>query len=126
MGVLSWLVEEGNADGVDLSGLPVAMAIRYSDDEPGSPWSWIMYLDAHAAAERNAKLEAIFTGTLGGDGPPLKLPTCHDGKAISPTCRVLAETGGTTSVSSQNLRRTEPVHSVYVTACSMGKKTTGK
>ncbi|MGZ4463302.1 MAG: DUF1326 domain-containing protein [Gaiellaceae bacterium] len=67
MGVLSWLVEEGNADGVDLSGLPVAMAIRYSDDEPGSPWSWIMYLDAHAAAEQNAKLEAIFTGALGGD-----------------------------------------------------------
>ena len=26
-----------------------------------------MYLDAHAAAEQNAKLEAIFTGALGGD-----------------------------------------------------------
>ena len=67
MGVLSWIVEQGSADGVDLAGLPVAMAIRYSDDEPGSPWSWIMYLDARADAEQNARLEAIFTGALGGD-----------------------------------------------------------
>jgi hypothetical protein len=39
MGVLSWVIEEGAADDVDLSGLPVAMAVRYSDDEPGSPWT---------------------------------------------------------------------------------------
>ena len=36
---------DGAADGVDLTGLPVAMAIRYSDDEPGSPWTWVLYLD---------------------------------------------------------------------------------
>jgi hypothetical protein len=42
-GVLSWLVEEGAADAVDLSGLPVALAGLYSDDEPGSPWTWILY-----------------------------------------------------------------------------------
>lgn len=38
MGVLSWLIEDGAADGTDVSGLPVALACRYSDDEPGSPW----------------------------------------------------------------------------------------
>lgn len=48
-GVLSWLIEEDVADGIDLSGLPVALAIRHSDDEPGSPWTWILYLDAGAA-----------------------------------------------------------------------------
>ena len=48
LGVLSWLIAEGSADGVDLSGLPVAMAVGYNDDEPGSPWSWILYLDAQA------------------------------------------------------------------------------
>ncbi|HEY4281904.1 MAG TPA: alpha-amylase family glycosyl hydrolase [Chthoniobacterales bacterium] len=61
----------------------------------------------------------FFYLTPGGDGPPLKLPTCKDGKPVSPTCRVLAEIGGTTSpnagnsgigggsssVSSQNLER---------------------
>jgi hypothetical protein len=47
MGVLSWLIEEGVAGDIDLSGLPVAMAIRYSDDgrsgggaEGHFPWTW--------------------------------------------------------------------------------------
>jgi hypothetical protein len=67
MGVLSWLVEEGVADGTDLSGLPVALACRYSDDEPGSPWTWVLYLDARASQQQHAALEGIFTGRLGGD-----------------------------------------------------------
>jgi hypothetical protein len=67
MGVLSWLVEEGLADGIDLCGLPVALALRYSDDEPGSPWTWVLYLDARASEEQRAALEGIFTGDLGGD-----------------------------------------------------------
>jgi hypothetical protein len=67
MGVLSWLIEDGSVDGVDLSGLPVAMAVRYSDDEPGSPWTWVLYLDTRATAEQLAGLEGIFTGRLGGD-----------------------------------------------------------
>jgi hypothetical protein len=67
MGVLSWLIEEGAADGTDLSRLPVAVACRYSDDEPGSPWTWTLYLDARASGEQSAALEGIFTGRLGGD-----------------------------------------------------------
>ena len=67
MGLLSWLIEEGAADGVDLSGLPVAVACRYSDDEPGSPWTWVLYLDSRADDEQRTALEGIFTGRLGGD-----------------------------------------------------------
>jgi hypothetical protein len=67
LGVLSWLIEDGAADGTDLSGLPVALASRYSDDEPGSPWTWILYLDAQASADQRAALERIYTGALGGD-----------------------------------------------------------
>lgn len=67
MGVLSWLVEEGVADGIDLRGQPIALALRYSDDEPGSPWTWVLYLDARASGEQRAALERIFTGDLGGD-----------------------------------------------------------
>jgi hypothetical protein len=66
-GVLSWLIADGAADGVDLGGLPVALASHYSDDEPGSPWTWILYLDAGASDEQRAALEGIFTGRLGGD-----------------------------------------------------------
>ena len=67
LGVLSWLIDEGEADGVDLGGLPVAMATRYSDDEEGSPWSWILYLDAGAADDQREALEGIYSGRLGGD-----------------------------------------------------------
>jgi hypothetical protein len=66
-GALSWLIEEGHARGTGLTGLSVAMAIRYEDDEPGSPWSWILYLDERGSEEQRAALEAIYTGRLGGD-----------------------------------------------------------
>jgi hypothetical protein len=65
--VLSWLIREGTADGVDLAGFPVAIASRYSDDEPGSPWTWILYLDERADDRQRAALEDIFTGRRGGD-----------------------------------------------------------
>jgi hypothetical protein len=67
LGVLSWLIEEGDADGVGLNGLPVAMATRYSDDEVGSPWSWILYVDVNATEEQREAIEAIYSGRLGGD-----------------------------------------------------------
>jgi hypothetical protein len=66
-GVLSWLIEEGAAGGTDLAGLAVTLAIRYDDDEPGSPWSWILYVDDRASDEQAEALEAIFSGRLGGD-----------------------------------------------------------
>src|SRR5690349_15943325 len=66
-GVLSWLIEEGSAGGVDLTGLAAALAAQYNDDEAGSPWSWILYVDERATDEQFAALEAIFTGALGGD-----------------------------------------------------------
>ena len=67
MGVLSWLIEDGEADGVDLTGIPVGMAFNYSDDIERSPWDWILYLDATASVDQQTALEGIFTGRLGGD-----------------------------------------------------------
>ena len=67
LGVLSWVIEEGGADGVALDGLTVAMATRYHDDEPGSPWSFVVYLDERADDAQREALEAIYTGGLGGD-----------------------------------------------------------
>jgi len=66
-GVLSWLMEEGSVGEVDVGGLAVTLAVRYDDDEPGSPWSWILYLDERAGDEQAAALEAVFSGALGGD-----------------------------------------------------------
>jgi hypothetical protein len=67
LGLLSWLIEEGDADGVDLGGQPVALATRYSDDEEGSPWTWILYLDQGTSRDQRDALEAIYAGRLGGD-----------------------------------------------------------
>jgi hypothetical protein len=67
LGTLSWLIEEGHADGVVLDGLAVVLAIRYDDDEPGSPWSVWLYVDDRGDEEQRAALEEIFLGARGGD-----------------------------------------------------------
>jgi hypothetical protein len=67
LGVLSWLIEDGVAGDVPLDGLKVALATRYHDDESGSPWTFVMYVDAGADAAQRAALEGIYTGRLGGD-----------------------------------------------------------
>jgi hypothetical protein len=67
LGVLTWAIEEGRADEVSLDGLAVALASRYHDDEPGSPWSYVMYLDARADTAQRDALEGIYSGRLGGD-----------------------------------------------------------
>jgi hypothetical protein len=67
LGVLSWMIEAGHVDDLSLDDLSVALAIRYSDDEPGSPWSFVMYVDERAQPAQHAALEAVYTGGLGGD-----------------------------------------------------------
>ena len=67
LGVLSWLIEDGKVDDVDVAGLAVALASRYSDDEPGSPWTWILYIDAIASGEQQKAIEDVYSGALGGD-----------------------------------------------------------
>jgi hypothetical protein len=66
-GALSWVIEEGSVGETDLAGLGVAIAIRFDDDEPGSPWDWVLYLDARGSDEQVEALEGIFTGRFGGD-----------------------------------------------------------
>ena len=61
------MIEDGYAGEVALGGLSVALATRYHDDEPGSPWSFVMYLDARANRLQASALQAIYAGRLGGD-----------------------------------------------------------
>jgi hypothetical protein len=67
LGVLTWLIDDGRADDVSLAGLKVAFATRYHDDEPGSPWRYVMYVEARADAAQREALEGVFTGRFGGD-----------------------------------------------------------
>jgi hypothetical protein len=65
-GALSWRITEGAVDGVDMSGLCTVLASWYSDDEPGSPWSWVLHIDERADDRQAALLEDVFAGRLGG------------------------------------------------------------
>jgi hypothetical protein len=65
-GTLSWRIESGHSYDVELAELGVVLAMRYSDDEPGSPWSFHLYLDELADTQQREALGAIFTGRLGG------------------------------------------------------------
>jgi hypothetical protein len=67
LGVLSWLIEDGRIEGVRVDGLAAAMAIRYHDDEPGSPWTYVLYVDARGDEAQRSALGSVFTGALGGD-----------------------------------------------------------
>ena len=65
-GALSWRIDAGHAGEVDLAGLQVVLASRYDDDEPGSPWTYVLYLDERATEPQRRSLEGIFTGGFGG------------------------------------------------------------
>ena len=65
-GALSWAIERGQAGDVDLDGLAAVLACRYDDDEPGSPWDFVLYVDERGSDDQRAALEAILTGAWGG------------------------------------------------------------
>src|SRR6478672_3251801 len=65
-GALSWIVQEGRAGAVDLAGMRAVIACRYHDDEPGSPWSYFLFVDARGDDAQRQALSDIFTGRLGG------------------------------------------------------------
>ncbi len=65
--VLSWMVEQGDVDGRDLSELAVVMVGSYSDDEPGAPWRVVLFVDETADEVRRNDLSDVFLGRLGGD-----------------------------------------------------------
>jgi hypothetical protein len=66
LGALSWRIEAGEVDGVDVGGLAVVMAIRYHDDEPGSPWRWMLHVDARGSEAQREGIAGVFTGARGG------------------------------------------------------------
>ena len=66
MGALSWGIEEGRAGDIDLGGQRVVIALRYDDDEPRSPWDFVLYLDESADERQREALSAIYLGHAGG------------------------------------------------------------
>jgi hypothetical protein len=65
-GALSWAVLDGRAGDVDLSGLGAVLVLSYDDDEPGSPWTYFLYVDERGSERQRDALALILTGQLGG------------------------------------------------------------
>ena len=63
---LSWFISEGRADGIALANLSVVLAGSYSDDEAGSPWRVVLYVDEKANEQQQQALSDIFLGRSGG------------------------------------------------------------
>ena len=64
---LSWHITEGQADDMDLSNLSVVLVGSYHDDELGSPWRVIIYLDENGNTQQQQALSEIFLGRAGGE-----------------------------------------------------------
>jgi Protein of unknown function (DUF1326) len=63
-GVLSWAIESGTVDGIEVGGLSVALVYRYDDDEAGSPWRVILHVDEDADRKQSATLKWLFLDGL--------------------------------------------------------------
>jgi hypothetical protein len=80
-GALSWGIERGNVGRVGLSGLAVGVVFRYRDDEPGSPWTFVLYLDERADSRQQLLLEEVFLGRRAGTALH-QFPWARDGSTL--------------------------------------------
>jgi hypothetical protein len=82
-GALSWHVDEGQADGVDLAGNRVVLAIRYFDNVvPSTPWEVVLYVDDSADVLQLEALADIFLGRAGGSVAELYGPAIGEVLAV--------------------------------------------
>lgn len=70
-GALTFAIQNGNSDGVDLSGRAVVWLIDLPKDFASGNGTARLYVDDAADANQRRELEAIFTGRKGGPGAVL-------------------------------------------------------
>jgi hypothetical protein len=82
-GALSWIVDEGHADALDLSDLSVVMTLRYFDEvQPSTPWEVVLYVDERATTPQVSALADIFLGRAGGTVSELYGPAIGEVHAV--------------------------------------------
>jgi hypothetical protein len=64
--VLAFQVERGDVDGVDVSGLGVAAVAESGRYMHEGNWKLVLLIDESASDEQAEKLQAVFSGQLGG------------------------------------------------------------
>ena len=64
--VLGWRVDQGIIEGVDVSGLTLALSVFIPGNVLAGNWKAVVYVDDNASEEQQAALLKVFTGQLGG------------------------------------------------------------
>jgi hypothetical protein len=84
-GAVSWHVDDGRADDVDLGGLDAVLSLRYRDDvQPSTPWEVVLYVDERGDGAQRAALADIFLGRAGGTVAAQYGPAIGDVHAVRP------------------------------------------
>jgi len=66
-GAVSWHIDVGFADDLDLTGLNAVLSLRYHDDvQPSTRWEVVLYVDERANGLQHDALADIFLGRVGG------------------------------------------------------------
>jgi hypothetical protein len=64
--VLGWRVDSGTIEGVDVSGLTLALSVFIPGNVLAGNWKAVVYVDDSATDEQHEALLKVFTGQLGG------------------------------------------------------------
>ena len=65
-GTLSWHIEKGEIQGVDVSGLTVGMLCHIPANILKGNWRVVVFLDDKASSQQEEAILKVFTGKLGG------------------------------------------------------------
>lgn len=64
--VLGWAVDKGTVQGVDVSGLTLALSVHIPGNVFAGNWRAVVYVDDRSTDEQQEALLKVFTGQLGG------------------------------------------------------------
>lgn len=65
-GIIAWHIDRGTIQGVDVSGLTVAVSVHIPGNILKGNWRALVYLDDQATPAQHDALRSVFTGKLGG------------------------------------------------------------
>jgi hypothetical protein len=63
---LAWRVDSGAVEGVDVSGLTLAISVHIPGNVLAGGWKAVVYVDDQASEQQRDALLTVFTGQLGG------------------------------------------------------------
>jgi hypothetical protein len=95
-GTLAWHVEQGEVDGVDVSGLTAVSISYHRGNRHDGRWRVALFVDERATAEQERALADVFTGKKGGPLTELAKLTGEVTAVLRVPIKLTHNDGGTT------------------------------